>query len=372
MICVLKVVSGPAAGIQCWLNTEQSVTIGRQGAAGLRIANDPHLSRKHLVVEGISGGFRLRDIGSSNGTFVNDVSVSVIELCIGDRIRAGSSVFTVDINDSDAEPAEIGDLPQVDLPDRKLFAKDVLEIGLDEQTHRLNTYEQPEANAPIGQQSPEIPSATVSEPVIEDETPPNARQSLPADSHDEASGRNHKDTQQSRGLNRGSPSVPSILADFSWDDFDESSHSPKILRAATPNDANRVIDALVFAERPTLISLIVNSGELVGRQRGSLEQIVQTGKARKLTHTLFFVSSENKALCGGLYKQLIGTDSAILIGSEIAPSDAWLKGHLNELSYPSMFCSMLRDDPGARAAVLSEAQMLLAEPDAEGNLYLLY
>ncbi len=106
MICVLKVVEGPCKGMQCWLKSGQRLTIGRQTDCDFRISDDIHLSRNHLVVEGLTDAFRIRDLGSSNGTLVNDFAISVVELCDGDRIQAGTSVFEVEMQ-SDSSPGVV-------------------------------------------------------------------------------------------------------------------------------------------------------------------------------------------------------------------------------------------------------------------------
>ncbi len=68
------------------------VAIGRDPDNHLSIA-DHLLSRRHCVVEATAGGFRLRDLGSANGTYVNGKAVDAHVLQHGDRIRAGDSLL---------------------------------------------------------------------------------------------------------------------------------------------------------------------------------------------------------------------------------------------------------------------------------------
>lgn len=50
---------------------EQSLTMGRDPLADILI-NDPEVSRQHaLLISSPSGGFRIQDLGSTNGTFVD-------------------------------------------------------------------------------------------------------------------------------------------------------------------------------------------------------------------------------------------------------------------------------------------------------------
>ncbi len=72
-----------------------SVTIGRAGCA-LNLGDDPCLSQVHaeLVLEG-EGGARLRDLGSTNGTFVRIPPHAERELHDGDGLRMGREVLRV-------------------------------------------------------------------------------------------------------------------------------------------------------------------------------------------------------------------------------------------------------------------------------------
>ncbi|MDB5350700.1 MAG: protein kinase domain with domain [Planctomycetota bacterium] len=58
---------------------------------------DSALSRDHFLIEVKPPRCELRDLGSTNGTFVNDNRVDQVRLESGDRIAAGQSVFVVRI-----------------------------------------------------------------------------------------------------------------------------------------------------------------------------------------------------------------------------------------------------------------------------------
>ena len=58
---------------------------------------DSALSRDHFLIEVKPPRCELRDLGSTNGTLVNDQPVSQAKLDSGDRISAGQSVFLVRI-----------------------------------------------------------------------------------------------------------------------------------------------------------------------------------------------------------------------------------------------------------------------------------
>jgi pSer/pThr/pTyr-binding forkhead associated (FHA) protein len=67
-------------------------TIGRAGCdVELK---DPDVSRRHAVVRRVDTGLAIEDLGSTNGTFVNERRISgIVELAVGDRIRFGNTVW---------------------------------------------------------------------------------------------------------------------------------------------------------------------------------------------------------------------------------------------------------------------------------------
>lgn len=124
MICILKVIDGPAQGAQLWISRNQSLMIGRMSTADFSIPSDPHLSRNHLFVQGGDRTFCVRDAGSSNGTFVNNSPVQEAQLQNGDLIRAGKSVFQVTLKEEATKDASFQSQVESDdykAPDRKLL-----------------------------------------------------------------------------------------------------------------------------------------------------------------------------------------------------------------------------------------------------------
>jgi Zn-dependent protease with chaperone function len=66
----------------------ESLLVGRSPSADLRL-HDRSVSRRHFELRSEAGGYVLRDLGSSNGTFVNGRRVQSARLNDGDVIRAG-------------------------------------------------------------------------------------------------------------------------------------------------------------------------------------------------------------------------------------------------------------------------------------------
>ena len=91
MSAFLEVVEGPDAGRQIPLDRE--VTIGRDESADFALA-DPHASRRHCSVALTNGSAIVKDLESSNGTFVNSQQVvGHAELGPGDDLLIGVTVL---------------------------------------------------------------------------------------------------------------------------------------------------------------------------------------------------------------------------------------------------------------------------------------
>jgi pSer/pThr/pTyr-binding forkhead associated (FHA) protein len=93
-VLVEERLEGGAMG-RVWLRPGPSVTLGRAGCA-INLGDDPFLSQAHaeIVVEP-DGSAKLRDLGSSNGTFVRLTPRSERELHDGDVLRIGREVLRV-------------------------------------------------------------------------------------------------------------------------------------------------------------------------------------------------------------------------------------------------------------------------------------
>lgn len=70
--------------------------IGRREGNDL-VLPDPHVSRQHATIEHVNGRYRLRDLGSRNGTGVNGKPITEADLRDGDRLVIGMFEATVRI-----------------------------------------------------------------------------------------------------------------------------------------------------------------------------------------------------------------------------------------------------------------------------------
>ncbi len=71
--------------------------IGRKEDCDLRIPLG-EISRKHAVIILEKDVVTIRDLGSANGTYVNNKRISEQELAAGDHVVVGPVVFTVQVN----------------------------------------------------------------------------------------------------------------------------------------------------------------------------------------------------------------------------------------------------------------------------------
>jgi predicted component of type VI protein secretion system len=76
---------------------------GRGAEANIRIP-DPGVSRRHCEVSIEDGVIRVKDLGSSNGTYVNQKKVTEATVKANDLVAVGPFVFVVRV---DGEPEEI-------------------------------------------------------------------------------------------------------------------------------------------------------------------------------------------------------------------------------------------------------------------------
>lgn len=120
---VLRITEGPGKGRS--VEIASSLTIGSRPDSDLRI-EDPTVSRKHAQIMRTADGFLLQDLGSTNGTFLNDVRVDRAYLRSGAVVTVGetSMVFSTGADDairSEQAPSTFGQMVAVSEPMLKAF-----------------------------------------------------------------------------------------------------------------------------------------------------------------------------------------------------------------------------------------------------------
>ena len=94
----LVVVSGSLLGTIFRLDNAET-GIGRD-AVNVIAVNDAGVSRRHAILERIGDSVVVRDLGSKNGTFVNDAEVRERELADGDLLHVGHGTYKFLAGDS--------------------------------------------------------------------------------------------------------------------------------------------------------------------------------------------------------------------------------------------------------------------------------
>src|SRR3954452_23962047 len=89
---ILEIVEGAEAGRQ--VPVEAVVDIGREPSLPIHLDHDTQVSRRHARVSVQNGRAMVEDLGSTNGTYVNEQPIhSPRMLNPGDRIRVGLTIF---------------------------------------------------------------------------------------------------------------------------------------------------------------------------------------------------------------------------------------------------------------------------------------
>ncbi len=105
MSVVLEVTRGRHAGREFKLDGHETFMVGRGNKVQFRILGDRFFSRYHFMIEANPPECFLRDLGSTNGTFVNGRRVRQVHLSDGDRIRGGKTELVVHVREEPAEAA---------------------------------------------------------------------------------------------------------------------------------------------------------------------------------------------------------------------------------------------------------------------------
>jgi serine/threonine-protein kinase len=93
----LKVTAGPYKGRIFSFTQHDTFLIGRNPDAHLCLPDDRYFSRNHCLLEMNPPHSHLRDLGSTNGTFLNGRRVNEAYLNNGDRIQCGETILVVEV-----------------------------------------------------------------------------------------------------------------------------------------------------------------------------------------------------------------------------------------------------------------------------------
>src|SRR5205085_5823797 len=116
MRVTLRVLAGPYNGREFTFDQHDTFLIGRSDDAHLYLPEDKFFSRHHCLIEIAPPRVFLRDLGSTNGTFVNGQRVSEAFLSSGDRIQGGATTLQVDVQAEQSATFDNSDTPTLARP----------------------------------------------------------------------------------------------------------------------------------------------------------------------------------------------------------------------------------------------------------------
>ena len=116
----LKVTAGPYKGRIFSFTQHDTFLIGRSPDAHLCLPEDRYFSRNHCLLEMNPPHSYLRDLGSTNGTFLNGHRVQDAFLNDGDRIQCGETVLIVEVTTT--APVDLSETTQdAGIPNRPVL-----------------------------------------------------------------------------------------------------------------------------------------------------------------------------------------------------------------------------------------------------------
>ncbi len=100
-VAILTVTAGPDMGFKFRIKPTAITRIGRETDNDV-VLDDKACSRRHAQIQFQDGKYVLTDLGSANGTLVNDLRVTGRALSDGDVIRVGQNAILITIVESSA------------------------------------------------------------------------------------------------------------------------------------------------------------------------------------------------------------------------------------------------------------------------------
>ena len=105
VVATLSVITAEGQG-RCWRIQDGRTTIGRTNHAEIHL-DDPGLSRRHAEVTYQGREFRVADLGSANGTFLNGSRVKEYALRHGDKLLVGETLLVFEVHVESVVPLDL-------------------------------------------------------------------------------------------------------------------------------------------------------------------------------------------------------------------------------------------------------------------------
>lgn len=80
---------------EIFIARKQYYTLGRSSKCTYQISGDDQISSTHCRFFLLHNRLNVEDLDSTNGTYVNDIPIKVHKLHLGDEIRVGSTIITI-------------------------------------------------------------------------------------------------------------------------------------------------------------------------------------------------------------------------------------------------------------------------------------
>ena len=338
MICVIDIIEGPAQGKRIWLKENQCLEVGRISSADFSIPTDSHLSRRHLLLDSTQNGFRVRDVGSANGTFLNDQRVTVHALNSGDTIRAGMSSFRISLRENDVNPHQQdgisfnnqAELRQTECPTDSATATQEEQDQLPTSIRTFQFSDRVDYESEFQIQEMSEPQTLSANDITVNDLVANVVDIEPSPL-DQLYERKRNDAEVAR--------------ETWWKSFFTTSHKPYLFEQSKEFLAIQG-DFIGLAQKFSAtyeLSLIINQNQLQSDSLELIERLRHTGAIESLSKTLCFIPGKKVRDLWGLIYLCLRQDAIICIGSRRQVSVSELLPFANSLSYPSMFETHLRD-----------------------------
>lgn len=298
------------------------------------------MSRRHLILEGTASAFRVRDVGSANGTYVNNAQITTVELCSGDRIRAGETTFDVSVLEDDANPHS---------KDGILFS---------------STINKSVAAAAIETESScsrQLATAGEASHVDVEQT---RRCQIPIDLKSESP------------LAKRSSARGTVLSNNTWwADFDfRVSEVPCLLDESPDRDSKHSLlpEMLQRLEPDYALTALVNVEKLGRFGRQQLGALVEQEMVQWHAPSICSIADDRSRDFARMIESSLTQDALILIGTKAVLDPSWLEYFVAHVTRPSQLNRVLRD-PNSQLIhhLLSSVEFVVFEQDRQGRLSLL-
>lgn len=113
----LRVLAGPYKGRVFPFDEHDTFLIGRNNEAHLCLPDDRFFSRNHCLLEIVPPRCFLRDLGSTNGTFVNGKRVNQTFLRHGDQVQGGATVLMIEVSSGWEREESVNSQPAIVIVD---------------------------------------------------------------------------------------------------------------------------------------------------------------------------------------------------------------------------------------------------------------